>query len=96
MIVYCGRCDARRYPLPWMFVIVAPSYGPRADLFAVADPLKGCAADYTKFCNPRYPGAKVQASCLRQYWVNLSASCRRTLQNHKNGDADGSGDDSTQ
>jgi hypothetical protein len=77
-----------------VFVIAVPNHGPRADLFTVADPLKGCSIDYAKFCNPRYPGAKVQAGCLRQYWLNLSAGCRRILQNHKNGDAGNSDDDS--
>jgi hypothetical protein len=79
-----------------LLVILAPTPSPPPGLLVLSPIQKGCAADYAKYCKPQRPDATVQKSCLRQYWTNLSPSCRSAMGGSKNNGGDDSGDDDSQ
>lgn len=43
-----------------------------------------CAQDYKRYCTGDDPGVTLEASCLRQYYINLSLNCRIALDSLQN------------
>jgi hypothetical protein len=77
-----------------LLVVTAPPFAdpsrlaPWTNFRTVGGIQQSCASDFEKFCKPSSPSSPVQTGCLRQYWMNLSASCQRALRAQQSNNAD--------
>jgi hypothetical protein len=47
-----------------------------------------CIQDYVQYCGEEGGGASIAISCLRQFWINLSYTCRNAIDQYNQNNQD--------